>query len=607
MWIDNLSIPRKLTLAFAVTLASSAISTLVVFGVSSERRLVSAQSNTMHVQQFQAMKAVAAHLDMGQTVRGYLLTGVERHKKLYQAAAAKFDEEIRKAIAPAETGDGSFESLSGLRAMQSASHEWRSEIGDRIIKLSDDPKTRPQALEIAMSARSSEMQQKFRDAQAEALRILDQQAEHLDSAQESGESRTFWALTIGGAVAFLSALASAILLSRNIARPLGRLAAQIGELARGTTSISFVGKGRRDDIGLIAAACENFREAILEREHFEQRARETRERSDEELARTSRERESEMNDLQSSVAVFTRAFAELARGDLHSQIDRQLYGPAEQLRLEYNATVHELRDTIRDVMHAAFAIDSASNEISGTTDDLARRTEQQAANLEQAAAALDEVTSATRASADRAADVGQIVAHASAKGAASGDIVRNAVAAMSQIEASAQEISDIIGVIDDIAFQTNLLALNAGVEAARAGEAGRGFAVVAQEIRGLAQRAGDAAKQIKELITASGEHVRSGVDLVGQAGTALQVIIGEVAEIHRHVGAIVDSARQQAATFSDINASVSALDKVTQQNAAAVEETTAATETLAQEARGLVERLKRFDVGAESGDYAKAA
>ena len=259
------------------------------------------------------------------------------------------------------------------------------------------------------------------------------------------------------------------------------------------------------------------------------------------------------------------------------------------------------------MVQAALAIDSASAEISSTTDDLARRTEQQAANLEEAAAALDQVTSSTRASADRAADVGQIVAHASAKGAASGDIVRNAVSAMSQIQTSAQEISDIIGVIDDIAFQTNLLALNAGVEAARAGDSGRGFAVVAQEIRSLAQRSADAAKQIKELITASGEHVRSGVGLVGDAGTALQAIVGEVNEIHRLVGAIVDTSRQQATTCGEINSAVGALDKVTQQNAAAVEETTAATETLAQEARGLVDRLKRFKVGTGGAKYAQAA
>ena len=607
MWLNNLSIPRKLTLAFAITLASSAISTIMVFGVMSDRRQTTEHSAAMHVQEFQTLSAVAAHLDMGQTVRGYLLTGVERHKKLYLAAAAKFDDEIKKAIAPAETGEGVFESLSALRGMEAASHEWRAEIGDRIIQLSDDPKTRPQALDIAMSARSSDMQQKFRDAQTEALRVLKVESLKLAEAETSGEQHTFWALAVGGGIAFLAALASAILLSRDIARPLGRLAAQIGELAHGTTSVVFVGKGRRDDIGMIAGACESFREAILEREQYERQARETRDRTDAERAVTARDREVEMTNLQGSVEVFTRAFADLARGDLLSQIETELHGPAEHLRLEYNATVRELRDTIRDVVQAALAIDSASAEISSTTDDLARRTEQQAANLEEAAAALDQVTSSTRASADRAADVGQIVAHASAKGAASGDIVRNAVSAMSQIQTSAQEISDIIGVIDDIAFQTNLLALNAGVEAARAGDSGRGFAVVAQEIRSLAQRSADAAKQIKELITASGEHVRSGVGLVGDAGTALQAIVGEVNEIHRLVGAIVDTSRQQATTCGEINSAVGALDKVTQQNAAAVEETTAATETLAQEARGLVDRLKRFKGGTGGAKYAQAA
>jgi methyl-accepting chemotaxis protein len=217
--------------------------------------------------------------------------------------------------------------------------------------------------------------------------------------------------------------------------------------------------------------------------------------------------------------------------------------------------------------------------------------------VEETAAALEEITTTVKDSSRRAEEAGQLVARARDHAEHSGQIVRDAIGAMDQIEASSREISNIIGVIDEIAFQTNLLALNAGVEAARAGEAGKGFAVVAQEVRELAQRSAKAAKEIKALITSSGGHVSSGVTLVTNAGSALQVIAGHVNDINANVLAIVTSAREQSTALSEINQAINTVDQGTQQNAAMVEEQTAASHGLAREAAALFELLEQFKFG----------
>jgi len=241
-------------------------------------------------------------------------------------------------------------------------------------------------------------------------------------------------------------------------------------------------------------------------------------------------------------------------------------------------------------------IQTGSSEISQAADDLSRRTEQQAAALEQTAAALDQITATVRKTADGATHAREVVGTAKNDATRSGEIVHGAVSAMNEIEASAKQISQIIGVIDEIAFQTNLLALNAGVEAARAGEAGRGFAVVAQEVRALAQRSAEAAKEIKSLITASTNQVDQGVQLVGQAGKALERIVSQVAEINTVVIEIAASAQEQSTGLAQVNTAINQMDQVTQQNAAMVEESTAASHSLQHEANDLARLLGRFQL-----------
>jgi methyl-accepting chemotaxis protein len=257
-----------------------------------------------------------------------------------------------------------------------------------------------------------------------------------------------------------------------------------------------------------------------------------------------------------------------------------------------------LQEALEVVSTSAAAIYRSSDEIGASVGNLSRRTEQQASSLEQTAAALDELTKTVRKSADGAAQARDAVVFAQADAEKSGEVVRDAVSAMGAIEKSAREISQIIGVIDEIAFQTNLLALNAGVEAARAGDAGRGFAVVASEVRALAQRSAGAAKEIKTLIAGSTQQVARGVELVGEAGRALSRIAGRVTEMNGVIRDIASSAEEQSTGLSEVNTAVNQMDQMTQQNAAMVEQTSAASEALLHEGGELARLISRFKVGA---------
>ena len=295
-----------------------------------------------------------------------------------------------------------------------------------------------------------------------------------------------------------------------------------------------------------------------------------------------------------NVETLAQSLTELAEGDLSQSIDKPFIPSLERLRTDFNAASEKLKKAMTLVSENAGAISSGSNEIRSAADDLARRTEQQAASIEETAAALEEITTAVNDSSRRAEEAGKIVTRARDHAEHSGEVVRDAIGAMDQIEKSSREISNIIGVIDEIAFQTNLLALNAGVEAARAGEAGKGFAVVAQEVRELAQRSATAAKEIKSLINASGAQVENGVGLVTRAGSALQEIAAQVRDINTNVVAIVEAAREQSTALAEINQAVNTVDQGTQQNAAMVEEQTAASHSLALEAATLFELLGQF-------------
>lgn len=284
----------------------------------------------------------------------------------------------------------------------------------------------------------------------------------------------------------------------------------------------------------------------------------------------------------------------LADRDLSGRIEEAFPGEYDQLRTDFNTAITQLSETIAEVAERAVDLANGADEITSATNDLSGRTESQAATLEQTAAALDEITTSVKSAADGAAQVETYVSETRGRARASGELVESAVSSMSNIEKQAQEIENIIGVIDDIAFQTNLLSLNAGVEAARAGEAGKGFAVVATEVRALAQRSSEAAKDIKMKISGSSQQVEEGVDQVNQVGAALKDIIARVDEISSFVSDIARSAAEQAQGLGEINTGVVSLDQVTQQNAAMVEQCTAAAQSFGNHASALRKSMQRF-------------
>jgi methyl-accepting chemotaxis protein len=405
-------------------------------------------------------------------------------------------------------------------------------------------------------------------------------------------------LMFGGLLAVLASAALTFWLSTwKISRPLARIAESMGRLARGDTSSAILGQDRRDEIGDMAKAVEVFKQAAIDKVAMEHEAEAVRRQAEVERTRNEEAKAVAAQQLADVVEGIGCGLDKLAGGALTFRLNQSFAAEYEKLRVDFNDAMTKLAETLTVVATNTSAIRSGTGEISTAADDLSHRTEQQAASLEETAAALDEVTATVRKTSQSASHARDVVGTAKADAEASSGVVRQAVEAMTGIERSAREISQIIGVIDEIAFQTNLLALNAGVEAARAGEAGRGFAVVASEVRALAQRSAEAAKEIKALISASGRQVEQGVELVDQTGQALERILGQVAELATIVTEIAASAQEQASGLDQINTAINQMDQVTQQNAAMVEESTAASHALSRETEELSSLVGRFQLG----------
>jgi len=421
-------------------------------------------------------------------------------------------------------------------------------------------------------------------------------ANDLATAQDAVTFITISTL-IGVAIAVLIAIGAAALSLLRVTRPVTSITVAMNALAAGDSQVAIPHADRRDEIGDMAAAVAVFRENALERERLERETEANRSMSERDRIAHEEQKARDAAEVALAVEGLARGLTRLSDGDLTIRLQDAFAAHLDPLRVNFNQSVAKLQGVLTAVGDNARAIDAGANEIRSAADDLSKRTEQQAASVEETAAALEQVTQAVKDSAARAGEAGQLVDVTRAGAERSGEIVRQAVQAMEAIEKSSSEISNIIGVIDDIAFQTNLLALNAGVEAARAGEAGKGFAVVAQEVRELAQRSAAAAREIKALITASGGKVRDGVALVGQTGEALQAMVANVQQINSNVASIVVAAREQSTGLGEISTSVNQMDQGTQKNAAMVEQTTAASHGLAAQAATLNELLAQFKLG----------
>lgn len=417
---------------------------------------------------------------------------------------------------------------------------------------------------------------------------LDSMATYSSASLVVYSAATVLALMVLGGIWFVVSL---------ISKPINRITAAMISLAKGDVTSEIPYNGRGDEIGAMAGAVEVFRRTALDKIEADRLIDANRSQSEKDrLAQEAADRQ-RAKDMAQATNGLAAALRSLSAGDMTVQIEERFAPDFEQLRQDLNSAVAELRETLAGVAGSATAIDTGSSEIAVSANDLSKRTEQQAAALEQTAAALDEITSTVASSSHRVDEARVVAADANVSATKSSEVVAEAVAAMSRIEGSSHQISNIIGVIDEIAFQTNLLALNAGVEAARAGDSGKGFAVVALEVRNLAQRSAQAAKEIKGLIQTSTEEVATGVKLVSETGEALRAIGDRVASINGLMVSIASSAREQATSLAEINTAINQMDQTTQQNAAMVEQTSAASGALAGESTALRELISRFNLG----------
>ncbi|MCA1440567.1 CHASE3 domain-containing protein [Ensifer sp. IC4062] len=594
MSLKNISLSRKLGLTFAGLIALFLVVSAVVYSKAELARQASIrQSQSARLVTF-IDEASQAMLEQAVNLRGFLLF---RSDSTYNDVFANRERMEQSIAAARQAASDETQLLTLIDNMQKAADVYYNELAKP--QLEARRTTEMPILEVVEIGRNATKGQldAFRDAAAKIKEQARGWSAEQEALQANATAVLLSALGLGAVAATVAAVLMAWVLSRVIVRPIVGMTGAMGRLAAGSHDIEVPALDRKDEVGQMARAVLVFREAAVEKLRLSGEADRIRSEAEAERGRTDADRAREAAEIRSAMEALGSGLAALAEGNIAHRIEVPFAERLDPLRMDFNQSLEKLQATLRAVGENASAINAGAAEIREAASDLARRTEQQAASVEETAAALEEITTTVRDSTKRAEDAGILVERTRQGAEKSGEVVRRAVSAMHEIEKSSGEISNIIGVIDDIAFQTNLLALNAGVEAARAGEAGKGFAVVAQEVRELAQRSANAAKEIKALIMTSGDQVRAGVSLVGETGGALEAIVHEVREINQHVSAIVTAAREQSTGLQEINTAVNAMDQGTQQNAAMVEQSTAASHNLAREAMALDSLIAQFKLG----------
>lgn len=562
--LANLNIPKKLGLSFLLICVSAAVMIAVFFVNMWMIRSSTETSNHSRSIYADAQTLETSLLRQNSQLRGFLVTGDESYLKSYNEGRDDYDATSRKL----ESQITDPKKLELLLQSRKETLAWRHDWGDRLIEVVRSGQ-RAEAAEEVRNAGTAVM---VSDAVLPLRDLRDQETEIIDASSARQENAIMIAtvtLVVGGLMLIGVAGTLARMLGRNIARPITELTATMGQLASGNSKVAIPHVDRPDELGDMARAVTIFRDAALAK-------------ADGDTAQAE------------VVEELGKGLEALSAGDMTYVITRPFDSRYERLRASFNASVEGLEKSLSQVAECARNVHTGSSEIRAASEDLSNRTEQQAASIEETAAATKDVTETVKQTAEGANTLRQSMTEVQADAKQGGDVVRRAVDAMQAIRKGSEQVTQIIDVIDGIAFQTNLLALNAGVEAARAGDAGKGFAVVANEVRGLAQRSAEAAKDIKELITTSSEQVLTGVGLVDETGEMLERILSKIGSVTDLISEMANSAQAQAANLGSVNAAIGDMDRMTQQNAAMVEEATACTRNLARQADELDMLVKRF-------------
>jgi len=524
--------------------------------------------------------------------RDHIIAQSDAEKKTREEAIAAAEDTVRKSIdayVALASSDRERQLISGIKENVEAYIASKPQL----LALSRENKTEEAGLYLGGEMRIYSDKLKELTTGLVELNVIGSQEAANVSRTTYASIKFYLFVAIGLAGLLVVGAVSFVLTS--IANPITQITASMRRLADGDTGSKIPFAGRADEIGYMAGAVEVFRQAAIANKRMEMEAVESRRQAEADRIAAQQQAESDAAErLRVATLGLAAGLRRLAAGDLAFQLDDPFAPDFEALRHDFNQSVTQLGGALISISSSITTIDDGTREISSGAGDLSKRTEQQAASLEETAAALEEITANVSNSSKRTEETRAVATEANRSAAMSAEVVSHAEEAMGRIETSSQQISNIIGVIDEIAFQTNLLALNAGVEAARAGEAGKGFAVVAQEVRELAQRSASAAKEIKGLIQNSSKEVEGGVKLVRDTGQALKTIGSFIAQINQHMDAIATSAKEQSVGLSEVNVAVNQMDQTTQQNAAMVEQSTAASASLAQEAQKLRELVRQF-------------